>query len=244
MSWKRVGAFLTVAVLSSVAVTAVAQSPVSKAAVPVRREKLTPADVEAKLARLTELCQKNERKKVAEEFGDEDIVGWLNAFDDKAAGRSKVVDALHKRGTCFSFVGNHARARHDFEHGIELSPSSGHMWNSLGRVYERLGEKDKALDAFNKAFEFACAAHKTKPLGWMPISATLSAASILMQQSKYTEALEVLNHYNDEEIDKMGTYWACRMLRGYGQVYLGMGREAEAMAKFKAALELETKQEE
>ena len=205
---------------------------------------LTPAVVEAKLAELTALCQKNKRKEVVEQFGDEDIVGWLNAFENKAEGTSKVVRGLNLRGTSLSAVGNHERALRDFEDAVELSPSNGYMWNSLGGVYKRLGETEKALDAFNKAFDYVSAAHSTKPRGWMPISATLSAASILMEQTKYPEALDVLQHYNDEDIQKMGTYWACRMLRGYGQVYLGMGREAEAMAKFKAALELETKQEE
>jgi len=230
--------------VSVVGLDAAAQSAVPKTAAPVRKAKLTAAAVEEKLARLTALCQNNQRKEVVEEFGDEDIVGWLDAFENKAEGTSKVVNALHKRGTSFSAVGNHERAREDFERGVEFSPSNGYMWNSLGGVYGRLGESEKALDAFNKAFEFVCAAHKSKPLGWMPISATLSAASILMQQTEYPEAIEVLNHYSDEEIRKMGTYWACRMLRAYGQVYLGTGREAEAMAKFKAALELETTKEE
>ena len=211
------------------------------AATPRADANLTPAAVEEKLARLTALCQKNQRKEVVEEFGDEDIVGWLNAFEDKKQGTSKVVNGLNLRATSFNAVVELERARQDWEDAAKLSPSSAHMWSSLGNVYRRMGDDKKALDAYNKAFDCHRAAHTGKSYNVIPISATLKAASILMHQIKYPEALKTLERYNDEDIQKMGTYWACRMLRAYGQVYLGAGREAEAMAKFKAALELQNK---
>jgi len=243
VNWKFVREPIAVVALTLLAATSSAQSPVPKAVAPLGKAKLTRAAVEAKLARLTELCQKNQRKEVVEEFGDEDIVAWLNAFENKAEGTSKAVNALHKRGTSFSAVGNIKRAREDFEKAIELSPSNGHMWNSLGGVYQRMGDDGKALDAYNKAYEYDRAAHTKKSFGWMPISATLNAANILMGQTKYPEALETLERYNDEDIQKMGTYWGCRMLRAYGQVYLATGREEEAMTKFNTALERERKQD-
>ena len=214
------------------------------AATPRADASLTPATVEEKLTRLTALCQKNQRKEVVEEFGDEDIVGWLNAFEDKKQGTSKVVNGLNLRATSFNAVGDRERARQDWEDAAKLSPSSAHMWSSLGNVYRRMGDDKKALDAYNKAFDCYRAAHTGKSYNYVSISVTLETASVLMNQTKYSEALDVLKRYDDEDIPKMSTYWACRMLRAYGQVYLATGREEEAMTKFKTALQLENKKGE
>ena len=91
---------------------------------------------------------------------------------------------------------------------------------------------------------FDCEVTTNRPDWLGAVGIAREIAALAGTEAKYPEALEVLNHYNDEEIQKMGTYWACRMLRAYGQVYLATGREAEAMAKFKAALELENKKGE
>ena len=37
----------------------------------------------------------------------------------------------------------------------------------------------------------------------------------------------------------LGKPYRCKMLRAYGQIYAGQGREEESLAKFKEALQLE-----
>jgi len=123
---------------------------------------------------------------------------------------------------------------------VKHSPTNGYAWHSLGDLYmQLLKDTVRALDAYNKAFEADLAEHKGKSYSWMPIDATLSAASILLHQTRYAEALKVIERYDDGDIRNMGAYWARRTLRMYGQIYAGMGREAECLASFKAALERE-----
>ena len=208
------------------------------------RPTFTEADVEAKLARMHELLQKNRRKEVAEEFKGDDLMAWVSVFKDRTIGTQKAGEALHLRGTSFAAGKDYARAEKDLKFALELSPSNGYMWNSLGGVYRSIKDDDKALDAYNKAFEFEGTPNGRKSYGWMPISSTMSAASILMHQTKCREALQTLERYNDEDIGRMSVCWAAGILRAYGKVYLAMGREEEGLAKFKAALELENKKGE
>ena len=68
-----------------------------------------------------------------------------------------------------------------------------------------------------------------------------TAAAILISQTKYQEAIKVMERYDDNDIQKMAPAWGVKMLRTYGQIYAGMGREEDSAAKLKAAAELEKK---
>ena len=194
--------------------------------------------IEATLIRMRALCQGGSRVELIAQFKDEDIAAWLTAFKDKRVAAAKAVEALNLRGTGFCVLKDYRRAEKDFKLALELSPSNGYLWNSMGDVYRGMKDNQKALDAYNKAFEFNRA---QRTANWMPISATLEAASILISQTKYPEALKIMKRYDDSDIQEMGPAWGCKMLRTYGQIYAATGREEEASAKFKAALELEKK---
>jgi len=213
---------------------ALAQVP---AATQNAQAELTEAEVDVKLRRLQELCQKNLRAEVVAEFKDEDMTAWLAAFKDKNVGTGKVKQALSLRGTSLIQKGEYELAKKDYTYALELSPSNGYAWSALGGIYQHEGDDDKALDAYNKAYEYDSAAHTGKSYGWMPIDATLKAVAILTMRADYAGALKTLERYNDDDIQQMGKAWGSKMLRAYGQVFLGTGREEEAMAKFKAALE-------
>lgn len=215
---------------------ALAQAPTST---PQAKAELTEAEVDAKLTRLQELGQKNLRAEMVAEFKDEDLAAWLAAFKDKNAGTGKVKQAISLLGASLIQQKEYELAKKNYTYALELSPSNGYAWSSLGRIYRHEGDDDKALDAYNKAYEYDSASHSGKSFGWMPIDATLAAASILTSRTDYAEALKTLERYNDDDIQQMGKSWGTRMLRAYGQVYLGTGREEEAMAKYRAALELE-----
>ena len=214
----------------------------ASAAAPRAVTTLTEAQVEAKLAQMTALCQGGSRTELIAQFKDEDIAAWPAAFKVKRVAAEKVVDGLYLRGTGFYIVKDYARAEKDFKLALQLSPDNGYLWNSMGDVYRDMKDREKALDAYIKAYESDRAAHTAKSYGWMPINATLEAANILTSQTRYPEALKVLERYDDKDIQEMGFPWGCKLLRAYGQVYAATGREEEASAKFKAALELDKKQ--
>ena len=231
------------AVLFSSAVSAadaVTAEPVktdaSAVAVPQAGAPLTEADIETKLIRIRELCKGGSRVELIQEFKDEDIAAWPSAFKDKKVGDAKTVEALNLRGTGFCILKDYERAEKDFKLALELSPTNGYLWNSMGDVYKNMKDDQRALDAYTKAFD-----NVGKSYGWMPLSATLNAAAILISQTKYPEALKVMERYDDGDIQKMAPAWGVKMLRTYGQIYTGMGREEDSAAKFKAALELEQK---
>ncbi len=224
----------------SIAGSALAQTPTS---IQQTKATLTEAEVEAKLAHLEALCQKNLRAEVVNEFKHEDMAVWLAAFKDKGVGIGNVMKALNFRGTSLVQQKEYELAKKDYTYALELSPSNGYAWASLGSVYRKLGDDVKALEAYNKAYEYDNASHTGKSFGWMPIDATLEAASILIQSADYATALKTLERYTHEDIPQMAKIWGCKIYRAYGQVYAAMGREAEALANFKAALELEKKQD-
>ncbi|MFA7160613.1 MAG: tetratricopeptide repeat protein [Kiritimatiellia bacterium] len=65
----------------------------------------------------------------------------------------------------------------------------------------------------------------------------LREPDFLTRESKYEAALESLD--KQKNLDKLPEEVRVTVLRAYGQIYLGQGREIEALARFKEALELE-----
>jgi tetratricopeptide (TPR) repeat protein len=129
----------------------------------------------------------------------------------------------------------------ELKRAVDQDPGNGYAWCSLAGAYGGQKDEQRALDAYIRAYEADRAQHTAKSFGWMPLSATIEAASILMNQMKYDEALQVLGRYDDSDMQKIAPAWGKQLLRLYGQIYAGLGREKEALEKFKAALELEKK---
>jgi len=67
----------------------------------------------------------------------------------------------------------------------------------------------------------------------------LREPDLLLKQAEYEAALEVLAKLENPE--KLPVAVQSKILRIYGQIYAGMGREEESLAKFQTALELEQK---
>lgn len=245
-SWRKISnarfyqlAATIIALDVSIAVSAADPVPAEKSktdavAVPQADANLTEAKVEAQLVRMRELCKGASRVELIQEFKDADIAAWPSAFKDKGVGTAKALEALSLRGQGFYFTKDYERAEKDFKLALELAPTNGYTWNSLGDVYRTMKDDQRALEAYTKAFD-----NVGKSYSWMPLSATLNAAAILIGQTKYQEAIKVMERYDDSDIQKMAPAWGVRMLRTYGQIYAGMGREEESAAKFKAALDLE-----
>ena len=192
--------------------------------------------IEAALTRMRQLGEMRKGKDLIDQFKNEDIAAWPPAFAAKAS------EACNLRGQAYVFEKDNERAEKDFNLALELSPS-GYAWYTLGEFYQSMKDDQRAINAYTKAFEMAPEPGTGKSDGWIPLRATLNAASILLGQTMYQEALEILARYGESDIRKMPPVWAIRILRIYGRIYSSMGREEAALVNFKAALELEKKQE-
>ena len=161
--------FAVIALDVSVAVSAADPIPAEKSktdavAVPQADANLTEAKVEALLVRMRELCKGASRVELIQEFKDADIATWPSAFKDKGVGTSKTVEALNLRGMGFWTLKDYERAEKDFKLALELSPTNGYLWNSMGDVYKSMKDDQRALDAYTKAFD-----NVEKSYGWMPL---------------------------------------------------------------------------
>ena len=212
-------------------------------AVPRTTAKELQAALEAKLARMRQLDKEDKQKELVQQFKDEDFTAWAAAFKTgKDTVDEKVAVACDIRGRAYIRMKNAAAAEKDLKLAVEFSPSNGYFWNDLADVCMVLKDEQRALDAYIKAVEMDRADQgAVKSYGWMPLSATLNAATILLRQTKYPQALKVMEAWNDDDIQKMSPVWGTKILRMYGQIYAGMGREEDALTKFRAALELERK---
>ncbi|MFA7157995.1 MAG: hypothetical protein WC299_01740 [Kiritimatiellia bacterium] len=185
-----------------------------------------------KLAEMGEMLGRRQYKELVAEFKDEDFAGW-----------EKRADAFCQRGRAYAALKVGEKADADLKKALELSPGNGWFWNCMAdNCSDNLRDNQKAVEAYLKCFELDKVAHQGKTsYSFLPVSAIVSAARILCGQGKYEEALEVLDKYKVEDLNKTGAYWRTGLLRAYAQVYLGQGREEEALAKFKEALEVEVK---
>lgn len=196
----------------------------------VQVKRASTADSDATLRRMRALHQDRKWKELVEQFAADDFSTWPAGLSDQAA------EAFHVRGQSHSFLKNGRPAEADLKAGLRLAPRNPALWLTLADNYtNNLQDDAQALAAYRQAFAIT-----GKSNGWQPLTATLAIARLLTDQVKTDEALAVLKPYGDGE--GLAPYWRIRTLRTYGHVYAAQGREPESLAKFREALELESRQ--
>jgi len=179
------------------------------------------------IARMRALQEQQQWQKLIEEFQNEEIAGWPPEAADKAG------EAFHRRGQAYARMKQGKKAEADLRMAVKRSARNELFWLNLAENYRNnLKDDEQALDAYLQTMTLAGVS-----TNWLPLTATLSAANILCQHGKYDRALEVLGRYKD--LDRVSKFWRITMLRTYGHIYAGQGREKDAMAKFNQALRLE-----
>lgn len=191
-----------------------------------------PERITTLLDRMQTLHQARNHQELIDRFANEDIAGWPEA------GSAQAARALHLRGQAYQRLNDLERAAADLAAAVARAPDNGYYWQTLGVNLRNRGDEAGALQAFLNAYEHVAAAHTGVPRGWMPASATLSAATILRDQGRYAEALDVLDRYGNETVAAMG-YWGEGLLRARAQVYAGQGRDREALDLFRLANRLQ-----
>lgn len=191
--------------------TAVTQAPANSAE----------AKAEASLTKMRELAKDRKWNELIQQFKNEDISSWNSGFKDKSIANVKAAEAANLRGQAYVGIKDGAHAEKDLKLAVELAPGKGDYWFPLAEAYRDILKDDKrALEAYNKTFE--CAG---KSYGWMPISTTLNAASILVKQEKYQEASQVMQRYDDNDIQQMPAVWGDKMRALNEQLTAKLGKE-------------------
>ncbi|NQV24564.1 MAG: DUF4838 domain-containing protein [Rhodopirellula sp.] len=187
-------------------------------------------DSDATISRMRAFHQERKWKELIEEFETTDFSAWPADVQDKAS------EALHLRGQVYSFLKHGLKAEADLKAALKLAPKNPAFWLTLADNYtNNLQNDDQALAAYRQAFDIT-----GKGNGWQSLTATIAIARLLTDQVRTDEALAVLKQYGD--MAGMAPVWKIKMLRTYGHVYAAQGNETESLAKFREALELESKQ--
>ena len=212
--------------------TLVLREQVRRAVIPLeKRQLLIDCDAsDAILSRMRVLLQDRKWKDLIEQFGADDFSTWPADMADKAS------EAFHLRGQAQSFLKHGQPAEADLKAALQLAPRNPALWLTRADNYtNNLQDDEQALTAYRQAFAIT-----GKSNGWQPLTATVAIARLLTDQVKTDGALAALKVYGDME--GMAPSWRIRLLRAYGHVYAAQGKEQESLAKFREALELESRQ--
>lgn len=186
------------------------------------------SDPDAVLTRMRELLSKFKSKELTVEFKNEDFSTWPS---DALAKRG---EALQLRGRAYMVVKDGRRSEADFKQALAIAPKNAGVWILLGENYFRNLDSDaRALEAFEQARKIT-----GDSKGWERLTATLYSVQLLVDDLKSDEALALLKPFGD--LRDLAPIWRVKMLRAYGHVYASQGKEAESVAKFREALQVET----
>lgn len=182
--------------------------------------------VEADLVRLRELHRLRKWRELVDEFGPRD-------FEASTAAPAQASEASYLRGQARFFLQDGARADADLRRAATLAPTDAAVHLALAENCAMLlGDEARALEAYRQVVQLT-----GRNAGWMPLTATMRSAQLLIDQVRPDEALAELRTYGD--LKTLPDSWRMRLLRTYGHAYAAAGREAESLASFRAALELE-----
>jgi tetratricopeptide (TPR) repeat protein len=230
MKW-RMSLTVVIAILSAVLFsTDLSSADKAKAdavAAPQADANSAEAKVEASLAKMRELVKARKWSELVEQFKDEDIASWTAGFKDKSVAVAKAAEAANLRGQAHAVMNNPKGAEKDLKLAVDLTPGNGGYWFNLAETYMNLKDEEHALDAYNKSFGDG----KKGGLGWIQLSATINAATILSNQGKFQEALKIMERYDDSDIKKMqesGPVWGKKMIETNARIYAGLGRKGDA----------------
>jgi len=184
------------------------------------------ADPKTTVALLKSLMQQYRSGQLIEQFGTTDFTAWPQEF------AAETREALRLRAAAYSVVKKGTAAEADYHAALKLDPKDSAAWMGLADNYANvLADGKQAVAAYRQVLEL-----HGNSAGWMPIYATLSIAREAIDSGRPEDAFELLKQYDALPIAPV---WRLRLLRTYGHAYAAQGKEAESLAKFREALELE-----
>ncbi|MFW6106794.1 MAG: hypothetical protein ACOC8H_01395 [bacterium] len=173
--------------------------------------------------------------ELAEAFKDEaGMAAWPDEINYKC---------FYLRGLARATSDDNQDAVDDFNQCVELAGSDTETkLDALGQqagLLAGLGEEDKALAAYEKAFALFDR-HPRWQGRWLYPRTILRAVALLMSQGKHDEAAAVLakREVNPDK-DKRGA-WDFLTLEAYGDIGAARGRAEEALARYREAAAIDT----
>ena len=177
-----------------------------------------------KLTKVRVLCSQSRWDDVLVLCKADDIETWPDAL---------IFDALLWRGRAWAVKRDSANAEKDFLASVRftvLPDNKAIAYQAQGDVSHEVAKDDaKALQAYGEVMKLAdsVSAHRLA-------RAVMARARILAAQGKGAQSLAELDGLEAEQLKD--PYWRCTVQLCHGEILEGMGREADALARYKAAL--------
>lgn len=156
------------------------------------------AEADAALTTMRDLVKERNWNGLVQQFQGKDLGAWANVAP------AKVSEAAGLRAKAYAVLNDGPNAEKDLKLAIERSPKNAEYRLQLGDLYAGLLKNEElALIAYHQAFELTGTAN-----GWLPITATLNSATILLRQEKVVEAQQVMARFDDSDVLSMAPIWA------------------------------------
>ena len=206
--------------LECAAYCALRQRHNNPAMIPLATElaKQIPLKGESVKCRMVVLYETGQNGELIKQFKEENLSGLPAEI---------APEVLFMRGRAYASLKKGQEAEADFKMALERIPKDQKYLMALaGNYYANLKDTQKALETYEQIIKSADKPHHA-------VDATVEMARILVNSAKYDEALKALESFKDTSA--LSDYQRVQVLRAFGQVYAGLGREEEAMASFNQA---------
>jgi tetratricopeptide (TPR) repeat protein len=206
--------------LESAAYCALRQRHNNPAMIPLAMElaKQIPLKGESVKCRMVVLAETGQNGELIKQFKEENLAVLP---EDIAA------ETFFMRGRSYAWLKKGPEAEADFKMALERSPKDQKYLMALaGNYYANLKDTQKALDTYEQIIKSADKPHHAA-------DAVMEVARILVSNAQYEKALKALENFKD--VSALSDYQRVQVLRAFGQVYAGLGREEEAVASFNKA---------
>jgi predicted negative regulator of RcsB-dependent stress response len=186
------------------------------------------SDRTAVLPLMQAMFQDRRWKELIARFGKEDFAAWPADMARQAS------EALQIRGQVRSYSKEGPEAARDLQAALRLKPRDQAILLLIAEnAVNNLNDSQQAIATYQQVLEISGPGP-----GWQPLTATTALAKLYMDDLRLEDALDVLKPYGD--FTKLPDSWRIRLLRSHAQILAAQGKDAEALARFREALKLET----
>jgi tetratricopeptide (TPR) repeat protein len=183
------------------------------------------ASPEDSLSQAKDLFARREWKKAADTLLNIPIANWPEP---------QRIEALRLKAQASSFAKLGEQAESSILEALKLQPNTPDWWILLGDNYQQnFADRQKdALDAYQKALALSGSSR-----GWQRFASALAIAQHHTDEAHGEAALETLRPL--ESLPDVAPVWRIKIVRGIAHALASLGKNTEALAKFREALALE-----
>jgi tetratricopeptide (TPR) repeat protein len=160
----------------------------------------------------------------------EDILALCKGEDLETWPDALIYDALLWRGKAYAVKQDGPNAEKDFLSAVRhtiLADNQAVAYQFLGDLYRDISkDEQKALAAYGEAVKLG----DSIPVRRLA-AAALARARLLASHGRGAEALAELDRLKGDQIKD--PYWRCAVQMGHAEILEGMGRTADALARYK-----------